>query len=59
MKKIILTRDSVAMGDDMDAPHRMEMEINETWNILEILDKVRSLHYLPLIAGGKAHGVLR
>ena len=38
MEKIKLTRESVSMGDDTDAPHVLEIEIQPNWTILEILN---------------------
>ena len=37
MKKIKLTRESVAMGDDVDAPHFLEIDIEANCTITEIL----------------------
>ena len=54
MKKIKLTRESVAMGDDIDAPHLLEIEIQSDWKILDILKHILKLNYLPQIYGGKA-----
>lgn len=54
MKKITLTRASVAMGDDADAPHFKEIEIGRHWTILEILNHIMATNYLPTIGGGKA-----
>lgn len=54
MQKIKLTRESVAMGDDVDAPHFFEIEIQPNWTILEILNRIVKLNYLPQIYGGKA-----
>lgn len=54
MKKIKLTRESVAMGDDTNAPHFLEIEIQSNWTILEILKHIVKLNYLPQINGGKA-----
>lgn len=54
MKKIKLTRDSVAMGDDINAPHFLEIEIEATWTITEILNYIVKIDYLPKISGGKA-----
>lgn len=54
MKKIKLTRESVAMGDDVEAPHFLEIEIHPNWTILEILKQILKLNYLPQIHGGKA-----
>ena len=46
MKKIKLTRESVAMGDDIDAPHLLEIEIQSDWTILDILKHILKLNYL-------------
>lgn len=54
MKKIKLTRASVAMGDDVDAPHFLEIEIEPNWTITEILEYVTDINYLPKIIGGRA-----
>lgn len=54
MKKIKLTRESVAMGDDVDAPHFLEIEIEPNWTITEILEYVTDINYLPKIIGGRA-----
>ena len=54
MKKIKLTRESVAMGDDIDSPHFLEIEINPNWTIIEILKNINEIGYLPLIQGNKA-----
>ncbi len=54
MRKIKLTRESVAMGDDVDAPHFMEIEIQPAWTIIEILKSIINSGYLPGINGGKA-----
>jgi hypothetical protein len=52
--KIIVTRDSVAAGDDVDAPHRLEFDVPSEQPLLEILRTVSQLNYLPSILGGKA-----
>jgi|WetSurMetagenome_2_1015567.scaffolds.fasta_scaffold1621938_1 hypothetical protein len=54
MKKIILTRDSVCAGDDVDAPHETSILIDENWKIKRILEEVLNNHYLATIEGGKA-----
>ena len=46
MKKIKLTRDSVAMGDDVDAPHLLEIEIQSDWTILDILKHIFKIRLL-------------
>ncbi len=54
MKNIKLTRESVAMGDDIDAPHFEEIEIQPNWTIKKILKSIIKSEYLPRISGGKA-----
>lgn len=54
MKKIKLTRESVAMADDINAPHLFEIEINRSWKISQILNCIINANYLPCINGGKA-----
>ena len=54
MKKITLTRESVAMGDDISAPHLWIIEIEHAWTITEILRYIVKLEYLPKILGGIA-----
>lgn len=54
MKKIKLTRESVAMGDDINAPHFLEIDIEPNWTITEILKYISSINYLPKISGGRA-----
>ncbi|NLP59501.1 hypothetical protein [Lutibacter sp. B1] len=51
MKKIKLSRESVAMGD---APHLMEFEIHPDWKIKEILKNIIKSGYLPKIYGRKS-----
>ncbi|WP_345817731.1 hypothetical protein AAGS40_30515 (plasmid) [Paraburkholderia sp. PREW-6R] len=53
-QKIVVTRDSVAAGDDIDAPHRLEFGISSDRAIADILRYVSQLSYLPSIVGGKA-----
>ncbi len=52
--KILLTRASVAMGDDVDAPHPAEFTVPDTTSIATIIETVFRSNYLAAIAGGKA-----
>lgn len=45
IKKIRLTRASVAMGDDVYAPHLQIVEINPNWTIVEILNDIVGFNY--------------
>ena len=52
--KILLTRDSVAMGDDVDAPHFHTLELPEKVTLIEIVDTIHHSNYLANIHGGNA-----
>jgi hypothetical protein len=49
-----LTRDSVAAGDDADAPHQKTLMISNTSNVEEIIMAVVNARYLASISGGHA-----
>ena len=53
-KTIVVTRDSVAAGDDADAPHSMVIEIAFNDTIETVLKRISEIRYLPKIDGGKA-----
>lgn len=52
--KVILTRDSVCAGDDIDAPHKNEIEVHESVSISEFAQEISNMGYLANISGGKA-----
>ncbi len=52
--KLYVTRDSVAAGDDVDAPHRLEMEGPAEDDVGAAIAKVLAAGYLPRVSGGKA-----
>ncbi len=52
--KLYLTRDSVAAGDDVDAPHVMEMEGPTTEDVGAAIAAVLAAGYLPRIFEGNA-----
>lgn len=54
MKKIIVTRDSVAAGDDDSAPHLLTIQVKETDSIKNIIELLAHSEYLPKIYGGEA-----
>lgn len=54
MKKILITRDSVALSDDINAPHFLDIVIVSNSSILEIIKHIIKLNYFPLVEGGKA-----
>ncbi|HEY4664625.1 MAG TPA: hypothetical protein VIG85_06550 [Comamonas sp.] len=49
---ITLTRDSVAPGDDMQAPHRLQLPLADGMTLLELLHPYGPLSdYLPAVEG--------
>ncbi|MER5867512.1 hypothetical protein [Kitasatospora sp. NPDC002040] len=57
--RLQLTRDSVAMGDDVDAPHEASMELPDGTPLREaVAAVVVEGRYLALIAGGRASWIL-
>ncbi|MCG6497754.1 hypothetical protein [Kitasatospora sp. A2-31] len=52
--RVELTRDSVAMGDDVWAPHAAVREVPDDASVQDVLDAVRGTGYLASIAGGRA-----
>ena len=53
-KNIIIWRDSVAAGDDVDAPHEIKIMVENDESIETTLEKILATHYLASIQGGKA-----
>jgi hypothetical protein len=52
--QVILRRDSVAAGDDADAPHEQTITVPDTASVEEIITLVAQSGYLASISGGKA-----
>src|ERR1700722_2605327 len=52
--KLTLTRQSVAMGDDVDAPHKLSLQVPSGSTLRAVLEAVIGAQYLPSIRGGKA-----
>lgn len=52
--KVLLTHDSVAMGDDIDAPHSSEFTVNDNTGVASVIEIVFHSNYLASIAGGIA-----
>ncbi|TGD82970.1 hypothetical protein [Hymenobacter wooponensis] len=51
---ISLTRDSVAAGDDANAPHTYRFIVPDHTSVAEILRLILAQSYLATISGGKA-----
>ena len=54
--KILMTRDSVCAGDDIDAPHSRILSVDDDCSVQQLLEAIRQSG-LPVIAGGKASWV--
>jgi hypothetical protein len=50
--KILATRDSVAMGDDVDAPHEQHFSFPDSTPIEQAIEKIVSAGYLASVQGG-------
>jgi hypothetical protein len=53
-KKIIVWRESVAMADDVFAPHETKIKIENDETFESTLEKILATRYLPSIQGGQA-----
>ena len=49
---IVATRDSVAMGDDIDAPHEQYFSFPDSTSIEQAIEKIVSSDYLASVQGG-------
>ncbi|HRX87300.1 MAG TPA: hypothetical protein P5572_19920, partial [Phycisphaerae bacterium] len=58
MLHLHLTRDSVAAGDDCDAPHSTHVIVPDCSTALEIVEEILRRKYLPSISGGRATWVV-
>ncbi|MEU3464033.1 hypothetical protein ABZ721_29280 [Streptomyces sp. NPDC006733] len=56
--KVLLTRDSVAMGDDTDAPHHHTADLPADLPLRAAVAAITGGGYLARIAGGRATWVL-
>lgn len=52
--KVYATRDSVALGDDVDAPHERVFSFPDSLSPLQVIGRIVADGYLARIAGGKA-----
>lgn len=53
-QSLVVWRDSVAAGDDIDAPHEIKLPVEESASVAHVIVKVTSTSYLPNISGGRA-----
>ncbi|MFC7306663.1 hypothetical protein ACFQVC_20840 [Streptomyces monticola] len=59
MTTVVLTRDSVAAGDDATAPHEELRSYPGESTLSAVLASVLAGYYLPTVAGGRSTWVLR
>ena len=52
--KLEITRDSVAIGDDIDAPHFREFAIDENATSLDLARQILGMRYLANVGIGEA-----
>jgi hypothetical protein len=52
--RVVIWRDSVSMGDDVDAPREWKLQVAEAASIGTVVEAVLRSHYLANIAGGRA-----
>ena len=55
---VIIWRESVAAGDDVDAPHELEVKVEQNEPIDRTVEKILANRYLASIQGGKATWIL-
>lgn len=48
---VVVTRDSVAAGDDCDAPHVISFVASERMRVKDVFKHLARLRYLPHVAG--------
>ena len=58
MPDLNLERCSVCAADDVDAPHRMKVSVND-YRFSTIAEAIVGASYLPSISGGKATWIVR
>lgn len=51
--QIVVRRDSVCAGDDIDAPHEKRFWLRDEANINEVFRALVAMDYLPSIAGSR------
>jgi hypothetical protein len=56
--KILATRDSVAAGDDADAPHEQQFSFPDLTSIHQAIDQIVNSGYLASVCGGATWSVV-
>jgi hypothetical protein len=56
--KIVSTRDSVAMGDDIDVPHERQFSFPDSTSVENAIDQIVNSGYLASVQGGATWSVV-
>lgn len=56
--EIVATRDSVAMGDDVDAPHEQRFSFSDSISVEQAIDQIVKSGYLASVQGGATWSVV-
>lgn len=59
MAKFEVTRDSVCMGDDTDAPHYMELSLESTLPLKELISIILDKYQLASVASPMVHWICK
>ena len=57
-RALVIWRDSVAAGDDADAPHEWLLSATPDASVAEVVERITSARYLASISGGEATWIL-
>jgi hypothetical protein len=57
-RALVIWRDSVAAGDDADAPHEWLLSAAPDASVADVVERIASAHYLASISGGEATWIL-
>jgi hypothetical protein len=57
--EIVIWRDSVAAGDDVDAPHELKIAPTDQESLASLITRIIQANYLASIVGGKATWILK
>ena len=55
---LVIWRDSVAAGDDADAPHEWQLTVDAAATVDSVVRTIQSAGYLASIAGGEATWII-
>lgn len=56
--RVVIWRDSVAMGDDFNAPHEWVLKVPRDAAVAKVAEEILRTHYLARIGGGLATWIL-